>query len=376
MQIQSLVAENSRLVNENIRLRGEVLALREDESSMQEFAKAKDGIAQVLSALTNSLEQLDVNSRRRREKIITDDYILARKEARQGFAPFGDLSTINEKAERIKMRSPMRIAVRRPRLPISPVEVPELPPSPAQGVESPTSPMKEPEIHPSPVQEQALPPSPTALPIKPARAERIKARSPIPEPTLPHTTTVSSRPLKLEKTSTPTPTYTVKPNADTPETLPLRPSRRSRSNISYTEPSLNTKMRRPTKELMDAVIKPGDVTTSKDIFIKREDKVEPERLSKELKLYDLSKSSLSPKKDTAARTNGYSDENSLEASLRRTSSQTSVRRVGLTSSTVRGAETLAALEASRGDSSRRHSTMPVRGQEEKVGSKRRRSSQY
>lgn len=128
---------------------------------------------------------------------------------------------------------------------------------------------------------------------------------------------------------------------------------------------------------MDAVIKPGDATTPKDVIIKREDKVEPERLSKELRLYDLSKSSLSPKKDTAARTNGgHSDENSLEASLRRTSSQTSVRRVGLMSSTVRGAETLAALEASRGDSSRRHSTMPVRGQEEKVGSKRRRSSQY
>jgi len=38
---------------------------------------------------------------------------------------------------------------------------------------------------------------------------------------------------------------------------PIRPSRRARASISYAEPSLNTKMRRPDKSLVDAIYRPN-----------------------------------------------------------------------------------------------------------------------
>lgn len=59
-----------------------------------------------------------------------------------------------------------------------------------------------------------------------------------------------------------------------------RPSRRARPQVSYKEPSLNTKMRRPSKELADAVIvdptrrasvePPRSVPSSAHVFIKEE----------------------------------------------------------------------------------------------------------
>jgi hypothetical protein len=45
-------------------------------------------------------------------------------------------------------------------------------------------------------------------------------------------------------------------------TLGARPSRRARPQVSYKEPSLNTKMRRPGKELVDAVIPSHDRRSS------------------------------------------------------------------------------------------------------------------
>lgn len=75
--------------------------------------------------------------------------------------------------------------------------------------------------------------------------------------------------------STAGPRDTPEPNASLGDALAAgRPGRRARSQVNYAEPSLNTKMRRPTKDMVDAVSKTG-----KPAAIRAEPRIKQDRES-------------------------------------------------------------------------------------------------
>jgi hypothetical protein len=123
-------------------------------------------------------------------------------------------------------------------------------------------------------QEAAQAPAATDLPPPPPELEP----EPEPEtklpPKTPFTTDIFSAP-STESSSRPPAGRDTPP----PDDLNARPGRRARAQVNYAEPSLAAKMRRPTKELLDAVGKDGRplhgmIVNKKGVEFKLEDGVE------------------------------------------------------------------------------------------------------
>ena len=104
---------------------------------------------------------------------------------------------------------------------------------------------------------------PRAKGVAPARTEAVPCPDP-PPPTTADLTAPVTEPVLLSPHSPAPEPASSGPRGDTPPPLDIsfkgetsRPSRRSRAAVSYAEPNLRDKMRRPTKELFDAVAGEG-----------------------------------------------------------------------------------------------------------------------
>ncbi|PSN64009.1 hypothetical protein BS50DRAFT_576635 [Corynespora cassiicola Philippines] len=121
---------------------------------------------------------------------------------------------------------------------------------------------------------QPQPQEPEPVPTAEIKLDSLPPKTPAPEDVFsPHSTEPST--LRQGPKDTPPPGEI---HSEDQTGMSGRPSRRARPQVSYKEPSLNTKMRRPGKELVDAIypqgrpsIEPQSASsTSEKIFIKSE----------------------------------------------------------------------------------------------------------
>jgi hypothetical protein len=103
------------------------------------------------------------------------------------------------------------------------------------------------------MKDEAIRLEPVIQPIKPPAVDHLELESETAVPSvMPSSPTTPDRPAQKEVTHDTPPPADISSTGET-----SRPSRRARAAISYAEPNLRDKMRRPTKELFDAVAGEG-----------------------------------------------------------------------------------------------------------------------